>query len=36
MVIAKSGALFQVGEDAEFTEANMNADAPNSDLRHSI
>src|SRR5690606_30305034 len=29
----ENGALFQVGEDAEFTEANMNADAPNSDLR---
>ncbi|WP_444978639.1 type I restriction enzyme subunit R domain-containing protein, partial [Acinetobacter junii] len=30
---SENGALFQVGEDAEFTEANMNADAPNSDLR---
>lgn len=28
-----SGEIFKVGEEAEFTEANMNEDAPNSDLR---
>ena len=29
----ESGELFKVGEDVEFTEANMNADSPSSDLR---